>query len=382
LTAVIVGASAAGVVTAEALRQEGYLGPIILVGDEAELPYDRPPLSKQLLAGTWDAERLQLRSLEHYMQLRIDLRLGSAATSLDTQRRIITLASGDSIAYDELVIATGLRPRLLAENALPGVHVLRDLKHALALRAELAVGRHAVVVGCGVLGAEIAASMRGVGLLVTVIDVETIPMLRALGPTIGSAVGALHRRQGIDLRLGTGVKLIGGEGRVEFVELLDGTTLPADIVVGAVGATPATAWLESSGLPLQDGVVCRSGCEVAPGIFAAGDIARWWSRLLGRLLRVEHRMNATEQGMAAARQIVHGVADFDPVPYFWSDQFGTRIQVYGIVPAEAEIQIVEGALGADRFLAHAVEEERIVGVIGWNMPQQVRLGRDLVGGPA
>ncbi|MEU0809604.1 FAD-dependent oxidoreductase [Streptomyces sp. NPDC005970] len=376
---VIVGASAAGLATAEALRNKGYDGALTLIGDEPHLPYDRPPLSKQVLSGDWQPERVRLRDEEAIGRLDADFRLGRRAAGLDIARRKVLLDGGDRLPFGALVIATGVTPRRLPGDDLAGVHVLRTLDDALTLRTHLLARPKVVVVGAGFLGAEVAAVARTMGLEVTLVDPLPVPMRRQLGDRIGELVGQMHSDHGVALRLGVGVaRFLESAGRVVAVELADGTKLDADLVLVAVGSTPATDWLTDSGLPLGNGVECGARCQAAPGIYAAGDVASWHNPHFGLRMRVEHRLNATEQGMAVAADLLGEQRPFAPIPYFWSDQYDARIQAYGIFPDDADVKIVHGSLDDRRFVAAYGHEGKVVGVLGWNSHRELRKLRQLV----
>ena len=376
---VIVGASAAGLTAAETLRRQGFDGRLTLIGDEPYPPYDRPPLSKQVLDGRWKPERAFLRSEQDLAGLDADLRLGRTATALDVTHRQVELDGGAPVGFDGLIIATGVTPRRLPGSDLAGVHVLHTLDHALALRAELCAGPRVVVVGAGVLGTEVAAAARTMGLEVTLVGPQPVPMHHLFGERIGALVAELHRDHGTRLRCGIPVhRLVGACGHVTGVEMADGSTVPADVVLLAVGSTPATGWLTSSGLRLDDGVVCDQRCEAGPGIYAAGDVASWHNPHFGMRMRVEHRMNATEQAMAAAANLLGANQPFAPVPYFWTDQYDTKIQAYGIVPPDAQLRIMDGDPAQGRFTAAYGHRGRVVGVLGWNSPREVRALRRLV----
>ena len=371
---VVVGGGAAGVAAVETLRREGYDGALTLLCGEPVLPYDRPPLSKQVLTGAWDHQRTRLRQREQYADLGVRL-LHARARELDPAGRTVRLDDGTGLDYDGLVIATGVRPRRLPGDAhlASGVHVLRDRPDATELRTAFEAGGRVVIVGAGFLGLEVAAAARSLGLDVTVVDPLDQPMLRQVGPAIAPVVAGLHRDRGVDLRLGAGVAAIrGAEGGGAQVELTDGTPLPADCVLVSIGAVPEVDWLRGSGLPLGDGVECDQYCKAAPGVYAAGDVASWFNPRYGRRMRLEHRMNATEQGTAAARNLLHGdTRPFAPLPYFWTDQYDVKIQGHGLLGPEAEVTIEEGSPADGRFVATFREEGRLMGVLGWNAPKLI-----------
>lgn len=377
---VVVGGGAAGVAAAESLRRDGYSGSLILLGDEPALPYDRPPLSKQVLTGAWGHERTRLHEREHYADLGIRL-VYARACGLDAGRRVIDLDDGRRPAFDGLIIATGVQPRRLpAGHHLAGVHVLRGHPDVAGLRAAFESGRQVVIVGAGFLGMEVAAAARAMDVDVTVVDPLAQPMIRQVGPEIGAAIARLHRDHGVQLRTGVGVsELTGAGGRVTAVALDDGSTLPAGCVLVAIGAVPATGWLRTSGIPLGDGVECDEYCRAAPGIYAAGDVASWFNPRYRRRMRLEHRMNATEQGAAAAHNLLHGdVQPFSPLPYFWTDQYDVKIQAHGVLPAGCAVSIEEGSPGDGRFVALYRKDGRLAGVLGWNAPARVLPYRKLL----
>jgi NADPH-dependent 2,4-dienoyl-CoA reductase/sulfur reductase-like enzyme len=381
-TVVIVGASLAGLRAAETLRREGYDDRIVLVGAEHHLPYDRPPLSKELLAGKWEPDEIALRK-QPYDDLELDLRLGRRATALDVTDRVLHLDGGETLAFDGLVIATGSRPRTLPDTPpLDGIFVLRTLDDCLAIRARLDTRPRVVVIGAGFIGSEVAATCRGRGLDVTVLEMLPAPLVRGVGPVIGEACGHLHRDHGVDLRCGVTVAGFEGGDRVERVRLADGAAIDADLVVVGVGVTPETDWLEDSGLALDDGVVCDETCLAAPGIVAAGDIARWPNPLFdGESMRVEHWTNATEQGVAAASRLLVDDASaesFAPVPFVWSDQYDVKIQVVGCIRGDDEVEVVDGSLDERRFVALFGRGGRLVGALGFSRPRLVMQYRRMI----
>jgi NADPH-dependent 2,4-dienoyl-CoA reductase/sulfur reductase-like enzyme len=385
----VVGASAAGLATAEALRRKGHTGGLTVLGAEPHLPYDRPPLSKQVLAGAWEPARAQLRQPAQLSTLDAEFVLGDPAVGLDVTARAVATASGRVFAADAVVLATGLRPRTLPDQeSLAGVHVLRTLDDALALRADLLTGPRVVVVGDGVLGAEIAATARTMGCAVTMAGPQPAPLAYQLGPFVAGLLAGLHTANGVELRLGAAVTGLAGEcGKVTGVRLETGEVLPADVVVVAFGAAPATEWLADSGVTCDNGVVCDTRCRAADGVYAAGDVARWHHEGLDVLLRLENRTNATEQAVLVADNVLGADRPYVPVPYFWTDQFDAKIHVHGTPSPDASVTIVDGSPEQRRFVATYRRDGVVVGVLGWNMPKQARLrrqefvsGNALVGG--
>lgn len=272
---VIVGGGLAAARTAEQLRRAGYSGRLTIVSDEVHLPYDRPPLSKEVLRS--EVDDVALKPREFYDEKDIALRLGSAAVSLDTGEQTVTLADGTVLGYDELVIATGLVPRRIPSLPdLDGIRVLRSFDESMALRKHASAARHAVVVGAGFIGCEVAASLRGLGVDVVLVEPQPAPLASVLGEQIGQLVTRLHRDEGVDVRTGVTVAEVRGKGHVDAVVLTDGTELPADLVVVGIGSTPATEWLEGSGVEVDNGVICdKAGRTSAPNVWALGDVASW-----------------------------------------------------------------------------------------------------------
>ncbi|MFE3453145.1 NAD(P)/FAD-dependent oxidoreductase [Nonomuraea sp. NPDC059194] len=387
-TVCVVGASLAGLLTARALRGQGYTGRLVLVGEERHRPYDRPPLSKDFLKGAIGEADLALEGEGE--ELDIEWRLGVAATALDAAARRVTLSDGTSIRADGIVIATGAAARELpGSRGLAGVHTLRTLDDARALRGDLESARRMVVIGGGFIGAEVAATARDLGLDVTLVESGTAPLAGVLGQSMAEAIATLHERRGVRLVRGayvtelTGTELggtelggteLGGTGRVDGVRLADGTHLPADVVVVGIGAIPNTSWLEGSGIELGDGVVCdEGGGTCVPGIVAVGDCAAWFDPAQGRHHRVEHWTGARQRAaVAAATLLSGGTARPEPArpAYFWSDQYDIKIQFIGHASAADSVTVEEGDPADHSFLAVYRQGERPVAVLGVN---QVRL---------
>jgi NADPH-dependent 2,4-dienoyl-CoA reductase/sulfur reductase-like enzyme len=385
----VVGASLAGLRAVEELRQQGYDGRIDLIGAEEHLPYDRPPLSKQVLQGMRTAEELWLRPPDGYDELQVELHLGRRAVDLDLARRVVTLDDGPGIEFDGLIIATGALPRRLPIPGidLEGVFELRTLDDALALRAAFERSARVVVVGAGFIGAEVASSARCLGLDVTLLEALPVPLTQALGPEIGAVCAALHRAHGVVVRCGVRVASFEGAGQVEAVRLADGTSIAADVVVVGVGVAPATEWLQSSTLTLRDGIVCDETCAAvgAEGVYAAGDAARIDSAAKGQTVRVEHWTNASDQGAAAAANLLRGRTDavsYDEVPYFWSDQHGAKLQFLGSRRAGDEVTVIDGSPEQFSFAAAYTRNGRLVGCVGVNRARVVMQCRALIAAQA
>jgi NADPH-dependent 2,4-dienoyl-CoA reductase/sulfur reductase-like enzyme len=366
---VIVGGGLAAARTAEQLRRSEYTGRITIVSDEVHVPYDRPPLSKEVLRK--EVDDVALKPREWYDENDITLRLGSAATALDTAEQTVTLADGTALGYDELVIATGLVPRRIpAFPDLEGIRVLRSFDESMALREHASAAQRAVVVGAGFIGCEVAASLRSLGVDVVLVEPQPTPLAAILGEQIGQLVARLHRDEGVDVRLGLGVAEVRGEGHVDTVVLTDGTELAADLVVVGIGSRPATEWLEGSGVEIDNGVICdEAGRTSAPNVWALGDVASWRDTT-GHQARVEHWSNVADQ----ARVVVPAMLGKDVpsavvVPYFWSDQYDVKIQCLGEPEATDTVHLVED--DGRKFLAYYERDGVLVGVVGGGMPGKV-----------
>jgi 3-phenylpropionate/trans-cinnamate dioxygenase ferredoxin reductase component len=365
----IVGGGLAAARTAEQLRRAEYSGSITIVSDEAHLPYDRPPLSKEVLRK--EVDDVALKPREFYDEKDIILRLGSAASSLDTAEQTVTLADGTVLGYDELVIATGLVPRRIpAFPDLEGIRVLRSFDESMAIRQHASEAQHAVVIGAGFIGCEVAASLRSLGVAVVLVEPQPTPLALVLGEQIGGLVARLHRDEGVDVRTGVSVAEVRGQGHVDSVVLSDGTELTADLVVVGIGSRPATEWLEGSGVAVDNGVICdEAGRTSAPNVWALGDVASWRDPT-GHQVRVEHWSNVADQ----ARVVVPAMLGQDVpsavvVPYFWSDQYDVKIQCLGEPEASDIVHLVED--DGRKFLAYYERDGVVVGVVGGGMPGKV-----------
>ncbi|MCD2118521.1 FAD-dependent oxidoreductase [Rhodococcus pyridinivorans] len=380
---VVVGAGLAAVRTAEELRRAGYEGELVLVGDETHLPYDRPPLSKEVLRG--DRDDTTLRPSEFFGENRIELMLGAAARSVDTASRTLTLSDGTELGYDELVVATGLRPRRIPGLPdLAGVHVLRSLEDSRALREAIVPGARALVVGAGFIGCEVAASLRAREVEVVLVEPQPTPLASVLGAEVGALVTRLHTAEGVDVRAGVGLSEIRGDGRVTSAVLGDGRVTSAvlgdgseidvDLVVLGIGSIPATEWLEGSGVEVENGVVCDgTGRTSTPHVWAVGDVASWQVPAGGRR-RIEHWTNAGEQASVLAKTIMGVEAGAAAqVPYFWSDQYDIKIQGLGAVTADDTVHVVRD--DGRKFLAYYERDGRFVGAVGGGLPALVMKSR-------
>jgi NADPH-dependent 2,4-dienoyl-CoA reductase/sulfur reductase-like enzyme len=384
---VVVGASLAGLRAAETLRQHASVGSVVVIGDEPHRPYDRPPLSKKLLSGEWEPDRIHLRQPDIFDELDVVWQLGTAATGLDLTQRRVELANAEFVPFDGLIVATGARPRRLpGHDTFDHVHELRSLDDAMALRREIAPGgRRVVVIGAGFIGLEAAATAKTLGNDVVVLEGASAPLIRGLGAEMGEAIADLHRAHGVDVRCDVRIDALTDDG----VRLGDGEVVPADVIVVGIGVSPATDWLIGSGIQIRDGIVCDATLNaladdgsVVPGVFAAGDVARWPNGLFDEEMRVEHWTNAAEQGALAATNLVHLAAGeepepYEPLPFFWSDQFEHRIQFLGRASSDDDVRVVAGSIADGKFLTLFGRNGRLHGALGVNAPRWVMPTRKL-----
>ncbi|GAA1000118.1 FAD/NAD(P)-binding oxidoreductase [Acrocarpospora macrocephala] len=373
---VIAGGAIAGLSAARELRRAGFPGRIQVVDQDRRGPYRRPEVSKGLLEG-----RLGLDSVATPWpaDLNVDRILGVRLTGLDLAARTVQVEGG-AVPFDGLVIATGCAARRSPYEAMAGVHTLRSADDAERMRPELAAAMKIVIVGAGFIGLEVASVARKLGKSVTLLEAAEIPLARVLGDDFGEHIAGTHRAHGVDLRTGVTVAGVtaGASGRVSSVELTSGETVAADVVLVAIGSEPATGWLRDSGLDLSMGVVCDETCAVADGVVAAGDVASWINPLYRRRMRVEHWTNAVEQGAYAARRLMgtHDPTGFASVPYFWSDQYGVKLQCVGSTLDHDQYAVLDDSDG--RFLVAYGRAGRLVCVAGMNAGAAVMKHRALV----
>jgi 3-phenylpropionate/trans-cinnamate dioxygenase ferredoxin reductase subunit len=376
---VIVGASTAGRSAAVTLREQGFGGDIVLIGDEPHPPYDRPQLSKQYLRGDADIPAV-IRPLRLDAEHGIDTRLGTRVTRVLPEQRAVEVSGGERIAFDRLLLATGVRNRRLRLPGadLDGIHDLRDIGSSDRIREAAASAHRAVVVGMGFIGCEVAASLRHLGVEVTAVEPLAAPLARVLGERVGRVIEAMHRDHGVDMLLGEGVAGFEGSGRVERVVTQGGRRIDCDLVVVGIGVEPATETVAGSSMRLDDGIVVDEQCRSSlPGIFAAGDVARHLLPSLARHVRVEHWQNAIKQGQTAARNMLGGSEAYDEVHWFWSDQYDDNIQYAGHHQPSDEL-VVRGSLEDRRFVGFYVRDGRVVAAVGLNQGRDLRRSMALI----
>ncbi len=377
---VIIGANLAGGRAAEALRKEGFDGRLVLVGAEADPPYERPPLSKEYLRGELAREKIFITKPEFYEEQEIELRLGVEATRIDPKERIVELADGDRLPFDRLLLATGGRVRRLSVPAsdLEGIYYLRSVADSERIAAELQPGRRVVVIGAGFIGAEVAASARMKGLEVSVLEMAPVPLGRALSEEVGHVYAEIHRDHGVELHTGEAVERFEGSRRVERVVGTSGRAIDCDFVVVGVGIDPATELAEQAGLAIDNGIVVDEYCETsAPGIYAAGDVARFNHPLLGEQIRVEHWSNAQRQGAAAAKSMLGQREPYEEIPWFWSDQYDINLQYIGHATSWDGV-VVRGSVAERKFTAFYLKDGRLRAALAVNRFKDIAPSRQLI----
>lgn len=378
---VVVGGGVAGLTAIRTLRDEGYAGEIVLLGDEPSTPYARPPLSKEALKRGPAHDAVALMTDDALDRLGVAFHRGDQAVALDIAARHVVSSSG-TFRYDALILATGVRPRIPTwAHDGRGIHVLRSLADAQRLYATLDTCATVLVVGAGFLGTELAATARALGRGVTLVEVQSSPMQHQLGLLVSQRLATLHEAHGVRLECSSAVAaLVGSEGGATGVRCADGKTIEADAVIVAAGAEPDTAWLFESGLVVGDGIECNAQCAAAPNVYAAGDIASWPSARFGRRLRLEHQMNAVEQAAVAARNVLGANERYDPIPYFWSDQYDVKVQVHGLIESGSEVRVLHGDVDGRSFVVGYFDAaDTLRGVLGWNAVREVRKLRANVG---
>lgn len=373
-TFVIVGANLAGGTSAHVLRREGFDGRLVLIGEEPEPPYERPPLSKEYLRGESSFDDALVHSPDFYEAQGIELLLGTRAQRIDPAARVIELAGGEQIDYDKVLIATGGRNRRLQVPGahLPGIFDLRTREDADRIRAALAPGRRVVVVGMGFIGAEVAASLREMGIEVVAVEPLATPLARVLGDKLGRVIGTLHTDHGVDLLLSDSVTAFEGSTQVERVVTERGRRIDCDVVVVGVGIVPATEVVDGSDVRVDNGIVVDERCRTnVDGVYAAGDVANHFHPLLGAHTRVEHWQNAIKQGEAAAKSMLGRIEPYNEVHWFWSDQYDVNIQYAGFHTGWDEM-VVRGNLDARDFIAFLLKDRRIQAAVALNRQRELR----------
>ena len=377
---VVIGAGQAGGWAARTLRDEGFEGGVVVIGDEPYPPYERPPLSKDVLLGKEPAESSYLWPEGTFDELGIELRTGVEATAIDRKAKTVALSGGGGVAYDKLLIATGGRVRKLPIEGveLDGVHYLRGIDDSAAIRADLGEGARLVVIGGGWIGLEVAAAARMLGAEVTVVEALDMLCARALTPDMAAWLLDVHRGRGVDVRLGATIEALTGEGRVNGARLSGGEVLPATAVVIGIGIVPNVELAEAAGLAVDNGIAVDALCRTSdPDIFAAGDVTNHPNDLLGRSLRLESWENAQNQGIAAAKAMLGGETPYCEIPWFWSDQYDVNIQLVGL-PSGFDETVTRGERGEGSFIEFYMKDGRIDGAAAIDSPRDIRFAKRLM----
>lgn len=368
---VVVGGGVAAQRCAFALRRRGLEGELTMISAEAEPPYDRTLLSKDMLRGEPGEPCLPLQPQEAYSERAVDLRLVTEATGLDVEAQRLSLSDGTELDYDRLVICSGGRPVLPAALRCPGALLLREVTDLEALHAKFADARRLAIVGGGFIGGEVASSAVARGLAVTLIEAAPQPLAPVLGEEVGARVAELHRANGVDVVAGAAVEGIAGRDGGFALTFADGRVLQSDAVVVGVGMSPAVDWLEGSEIRIDDGIVTDANCRTdAPNVLAAGDCARWWNPRYGTLMRVEHWDTAARHGAAAAASVLGHDEPFAPVPFFWSDQHGVKFQSVGYAPDWDEVEVEDGEVPGS-FVARYRAQNRLVAAFAAGQPKAI-----------
>ncbi len=379
-TFIIIGASQAGGWTAKTLRNEGFEGTVIMIGEEPYLPYERPPLSKDALLGETDVESTYFWPPETYEEDRIDVRLNTRVTAIDREAKTVTLDNGETLTWDKLAITTGARVRPLPIDGadLSGVHYLRNMDDTLAIREDAVKGGTAVIIGGGWIGLECAATLGKLGCKPVVVEFADRLCGRAVTPDISDWMLEFHRAKGVDVRLNTGVEKLEGDGAVSRAILSDGSAIDCSIVVIGIGVLPNVELAEEAGLEVDNGIVVDEFCRTSdPDIFSAGDVTNHPNGLLGRRIRLESWENAMNQGINAGKSMLDAGAPYSEIPWFWSDQFDANIQMIGL-PEEWDETATRGDKSANEFVEFYLKDGVIVGAISVNSTRDLRFGKRLM----
>ena len=377
---VIIGAGHAAGQAAASLRQEKYTGPITIIGDEAHVPYQRPPLSKAYLSGSQEVERVYLRAEKFYNEKDIDLRLSTRATIIDRNAKTVELEGGEKIDYDKLLISTGSRPRKLSipGSDLNGIHYLRTIEDVDGIRASMNEGANLVIVGGGYIGLEVAAVSKELGLNVDVLEMEQRILQRVTTPTMSTYYDALHRGRGVNIHTNTGVTGFSGNGKVEKV-LCGDTEFDADLVIVGIGIIPNIELAEAAGLHCDNGIVVDDHCQTSdPDIYAAGDCTNHPNALLNRRLRLESVPNAMDQARTSAANMLGGDKSYAAIPWFWSDQYELKLQMVGF-SADGNREVLRGDMASNQFAVFYLNDSTVVAADAVNSPKEFMLCKQLVG---
>ena len=375
---IIVGASLAGLTCAQSLRAEGYTKKITLIGAEKHLPYNRPPLSKQVLSGKWQGSQTAIDSSEKFAELALEFSLGESAIGLDVSSKEVK-TNTRTLPFEDLIIATGASVRRLASTEnMNRVHVLRTLDDSLGLRDALTEVKSAVVIGAGVLGSEVISALSDFGIKATVIDRMPAPQLPLTGGHFASRINDLFLEHDVVTKYGVEIVAVReDESGITFV-LSDGSSVTGDIAVVAIGCIPNVDWLANSGLDITNGVLCDSNGVAAPHVYAAGDVARWSNPITKKAMRLENQTSAIEQGLAVGKFIVTRESSPTTHPFFWSEIYGNKILMLGSLEAGVPLTIVHGSPSDNRFVAATISNGTTTGIVGWNMPREFRQSRSMM----
>lgn len=377
---VIIGAGHAAGQAAASLRQEKYTGPITIIGDEAHLPYQRPPLSKAYLSGSQEVERVYLRAEKFYQEKEIDLKLSTRATAIDPDAKAVELEDGSKIDYDKLLISTGSRPRLLSipGSDLGGIHYLRTIDDVDGIRADMHEGANLVIVGGGYIGLEVAAVGVEQGLNVHVLEMEDRILQRVTTPTMSKYYDELHRGRGVQIHTNTGVTGFSGDAKVQKVMCGD-TEFAADMVIVGIGIVPNIELAEAAGIICDNGIVVDDHCQTSnPDIYAAGDCTNHPNALLDRRLRLESVPNAMDQARTSASNMLGGDKSYAAIPWFWSDQYELKLQMVGF-SADGNREVLRGDMASNQFAVFYLKDNTVVAADTVNSPKEFMLCKQLVG---